>query len=231
MFHTAASIPDRIVRYGGCLAAVALAVWSILDTTKPTVVEGLVTVAFFGVFAFGFTAVTGRSVAVTAVALAIGGGVGVLAAVLPGLVFMLRPPVPRSGGWVFAVVAAACVAAAAGVLTAGVAGRRGRIRWRDTMFSGLLAAVVAALLTCSVVVVMARYGPERWVPRMVSHAITPAERLAERRQLAGEPYLPVLLVGMVLALTLGVLALRRGRVRARPVTPAGAPQQIELGEV
>jgi hypothetical protein len=121
------------------------------------------------------------------------------------------------------VVAAACLVAAGAV-----AARPGAFRPWDTVFSGLLAAVVAALLICVVVVVMARFGPPRWVPPMVSHALTPAARLAERRDLAGEPYLPALTVGIVLAITLGVLALRRARP---PVTPTGEPRQIELGEV
>ncbi len=225
MFHTAASTPAWIVRFGGCLVVGALAVSTLITT--PTLVEGLFAVAFFGVFAFGFTAVTGRSAAVAAVAIAAGGSVGVLAAVVPGLVFMLWPPVPRPGGWAFAVVVAACVVAA-GV----VAARLGGFRLWDTVFSVLLTAVVAALLIWLVMVVMVQFGPERWVPRIGSAALTPAARLDERRQLAGEPYLRVLLVGSVLALTLGVLALRRGRVRTTPpVTPADRPGQIELGEV
>jgi hypothetical protein len=49
---------------------------------------------------------------------------------------------------------------------------------------------------------------------MASHALTPADRLTERRHLSAEPYLLVLLLGAVLALMLGVLALRsRGRGR------------------
>ncbi len=227
MFHTAASTPAWIVRFGGCgcLVVGALVVSTLITT--PTPIAGLFVVAFFGVFAFGFTAVTGRSAAVAAVAIAAGGCVGVLAAVVPGLVFMLWPPVPRSVGWAFAVVVAACVVAA-GV----VAARLGGFRLWDTVFSVLLTAVVAALLIWLVMVVMVQFGPERWVPRIGSAALTPAARLDERRQLAGEPYLRVLLVGSVLALTLGVLALRRGRVRtASPVTPADRPRQIELGEV
>ena len=67
---------------------------------------------------------------------------------------------------------------------------------------------------------------------MVAHALTPAARLAERRHLAGEPYLSVLMAGLVVAMTLGVLALRRGRLRTMPsVPPTGASRQIELGEV
>jgi hypothetical protein len=67
---------------------------------------------------------------------------------------------------------------------------------------------------------------------MVSHALTPAAWLGERRQLAGEPYLSVLLVGVVSALALGILALRRRPVRtAPPAMQAEPPRQIELGEV
>jgi hypothetical protein len=224
MFHTAANTPAWIVRGAGCLVVGALVVYTLITMSG---LDALLSVAFFGVFAFGFTAVTGRSAAVAAVALAAGGSVGVLAAVVPGLGFMLWPPVPHSGSWAFAVVGAAG-AVAAGV----VAARLGGFRLWETVFSGLLGAVVAALLIWLVVVVMARFGPERWVPPMRSGALTPAARLSERRELAGEPYLTGLLVGMGLALTLGVLALRRGRIRTRPpVSPADRPGQIELGEV
>jgi hypothetical protein len=43
-------------------------------------------------------------------------------------------------------------------------GRLGGLRLRGMVLSGLLAAVVAALLICIVVVMMAQFGPERWVP-------------------------------------------------------------------
>ena len=44
--------------------------------------------------------------------------------------------------------------------------------------------------------------------------------------------LSVLMAGLVVAMTLGVLALRRGRLRTMPsVPPTGASRQIELGEV
>ena len=224
MFHTAASTPAWIVRGAGCLAVGALMVSAQITMSG---LDAVLSVAFFGVFAFGFTAVTGRSAAVAAFALGTGGSVGVLSAVVPGLVFMLWPPIPHSGQWALAVVGAASVVAA-GV----VAARPGGFRLWETVFSGLLAAAVAALLIWLVVVVMAQFGPERWVPQTRSGALTAAGRLSEQRELAGEPYLSALSVGMGLALTLGVLALRRGRVRTRPpVSPAVLPRQIDLGEV
>jgi ABC-type uncharacterized transport system permease subunit len=144
---------------------------------------------------------------------------------------MLRPPVPASIGWAFVVVAAA-MATAAVVTAAVVTARRGGPRLVEPVLSGLLAAVVAALVIEPVVATMLRFGPDSWVPRMTSYALTPAAQLAERRHLSAEPYLLVSLLGAALALMLGVLALRtRGRVRTIPPDrPVDRPRHIELGE-
>ena len=98
--------------------------------------------------------------------------------------------------------------------------------------SGVLAGVIAALLLGPAVVAMAQFGPESWVPQMASHALTPAARLAERRHLTGEPYLLVLLLGAVLSLILGILALnvRKWAGTTRPMQPVDGPRQIELGD-
>jgi len=187
----------------------------------------LFVIAFFGVFVFAFTAVTRASAPVAPRAVAAGGIVGVVAGLGPAIVFMLWPPVPVSSGWAFAMVAAA------GLGAAGLGARLGRLRLVDAVLAGLLAAVIAALLIGSVVMLMLQFGPEGWVPPMVSPALTPAARLGERRDLAGEPYLLVLLLGALLALLLGVLTLRaRRRVRAAsPVASVDGSRYIELGEV
>jgi hypothetical protein len=208
---------------GGCLTAGVLAVGFLAGASRN---EAPFVIALFGVFIFGFVAVTRRRVPVAPGAITAGGIVGVLAALVPAVAFMLRPPVPASTGWAFVALAAAMAAAVA------VSGLRGGFRFFNAVLSGLLAAVVAALLIAPVVGTMAQFGPESWVPRMESHALTPAARLAERRDVAGEPYLLVLLFGAVLAVLLGVLALRtRDRVRATPRRrPVDGPGHIELGE-
>jgi hypothetical protein len=224
MLGIAANKPAQILFAGGCLIAGALSVDVLVKASR----DGApYVIAVFGLFMFAFIAVTRRSVPVAPGAITAGGTVGVTAALIPAQVLMLWPPVPRSSEWAWVVVAAAMVAAT--VFTALRSGHR----FIDAVLSGLLAAVVAALLTGPVVAAMLRFGPESWVPQMESHALTPAAGLAERRSLAGEPYLFVLLPGAVLALILGVLALStRRRVRtALLVRPVDGPRQIELGEV
>jgi hypothetical protein len=78
------------------------------------------------------------------------------------------------------------------------------------------------------VALLASVGPESWVPRMTSHALTPAARLAERRQLAAEDYLPTLLIGDLLAVVLGIVVLQLRTWRRRPAAPAGPALPIEL---
>jgi hypothetical protein len=224
MLGVAANRPAQILFAGGCLMAGALSVAFLVKASR----DGApYVIAVFGLFVFAFIAVTRRSVPVAPSAITAAGIVGVAAALIPALVVMLWPPVPRSSQWALVVVAAAMVAATA--LTA----LRSGVRFFNAVLSGLLAAIVATLLIGPVVAAMVRFGPESWVPQMESHALTPAAQLAERRSLAGEPYLFVLLLGAVLALVLGVLALStRARVRTpRPVRPVDGPRQIELGEV
>jgi hypothetical protein len=224
MLGVATNRPAQILFAGGCLIAGGLSVVLLVKASR----EGApYVIAVFGLFMFAFIAVTRRSVPVAPSAIAAGGIVGVTAALIPALVLMLWPPVPRSSEWALVVVAAAMVAAAVSTAL-----RRG-YRFFNAVLSGLLAAIVAALLIGPVVAAMVRFGPESWVPQMESHALTPAAQLAERRSMAGEPYLFVLLLGAVLALILGVLALStRGRVRtALPVRPVDGRRQIELGEV
>jgi hypothetical protein len=224
MLGVAANRPAQILLAGGCLGAAALAVDSLVEVPlggAPYVI------AVFGLFVFAFVVVTRRSVPLPAAAVATGGICGLGAALLPALVFMVRPPIPRSGEWALVLVGVAMVAAAVGTAW------RGGFRFVNAVLSGLLAAVVATLLLGPIMAAMLRFGPDRWVPRMESHALTPAARLAERRSLAGEPYLFVLLLGAALALILGVLALRtRRRARtAQPLRHVGRPGHIELGEV
>jgi hypothetical protein len=224
MLGIATNRPAQILFAGGCLVAGTLAVDFLVNASR----EGApYIIAVFGLFLFGFVAVTRRSVPVGPSALAAGGIGGVAAALIPALVLMLWPPVPRSSAWVWAWLLVA--AAAAAVFTMLYSGSG----FFNAAVAGLLAAVVAALLIGPVMAAMLGFGPRSWVPQMESHALTPAARLAEQRSLAGEPYLFVLLIGAVLALNLGVVALStRKRVRTPlPVRPVDGPRQIELGEV
>jgi hypothetical protein len=226
MLSAASNTPARVVRIGGYLTAGALAGCTLATGSGE---EVPFVIALFGAFAFAFTSVTGRAAPVSSRAIAAGGIAGVSAALGPAIVFMLWPPIPASGRWALVVVVAA--AAVAAWLT----GFRslGGFSPRDSVFAGLLAAVVAGLLIAPVLLVMGQFGPARWVPPTVSHALTPAARLAERRDLAGEHYLSVLLLGALLAVLLGALALRaRGRIRTSPpVRRSAGPRQIDLGEI
>jgi hypothetical protein len=215
MLSIAANRPARVLVVGGCLlagAAYAEFLIKALRDGAPFVV------AIFGLYIFAFVAVTRASVPVPSATIAVGGLAGLTAVLVPAVVLMLRSPVPRSSAWALVVVGAALVAPAV------VTPLRRRARPVDAVVSGLLSGVIAALLIGPVVTAMAQFGPESWVPRMVSHALTPAARLAERRDLAGEPYLLISLLGAVLALVLGVLALSL----REPARRAPAVRTIEM---
>jgi hypothetical protein len=219
MLHVAPHWPARILRVCGVLVP---ALWAAGELVRSSDGAPFV-IALFATFGFAFAAVTARSMPVTPRAITTGAVVGVSAALAPALLLVIWPPVPATGDWAFGVVAIAAV----------VAARLGDLRAVDRTISGLLAATISAFLIMPVLAVMAKVGPESWVPRTLSHALTPAARLAERRDLAAEPYLAVLLIGAVLAVLLGALVTRtRGGTRvAPPARLVDGPRPIELGEV
>ena len=226
MLAIASNASARVVRIGGYLAAGAFAGWSLATSSGDEVPFVIV---LCGAFVFAFTAVTGRAAPVSSRAIAAGGIAGVSAGLGPAIVFMLRPPIPASGRWALVVVVAATAVAA---LLAGFRSLGG-FHPIDGVFAGLLAAVIAGLLIAPLLSVMAQFGPARWVSPTGSDALTPAARLGERRDLVGQHYLSLLLLGAVRAVLLGVLALRsRGRIRTSPpVRGSAGSRQIDLGEI
>lgn len=208
----------RAVRVVGVLVVLALLLLSLLSPGQGSTP---VLIVILAVYVFGFVAVTSHLAPVPAVAIAIGSLTGVAATALVTALFIAHPPAPSSDGWALALVALTAVVA--GAVTA-----RRHNPPSAVVVAALLAAVIVALLVPMIVSVLATVGPESWVPRMTSHALTPAARLAERRDLAGDDYLRTFLDGDVLALTLGVVSLWLRRWSRRPAEPAGPARTIEL---
>jgi hypothetical protein len=121
-------------------------------------------------------------------------GVGTAAAALWLGVVVSIPPVPGS-------IALAVVFVAAGAAVSLWLTRAPVMASASAMSSALLITIVAWALTT--------YGPERFVPASVDRAADP---LLESRIEAPDPYVALLAIGALLAVT--VIVVRRGRVVA-----------------
>lgn len=113
-----------------------------------------------------------------------------------------------TGAPILGAVAAAYLAAFL-VLTAH--STAGRVLWAALAGTGQRliavggAGMVGALLLVSTVITLSAYAPARLIPDLASHALSPAEDLAQSRSEIQDPYVGLLVVGGVLAL-LPVLA-------------------------
>ncbi|HEY0494600.1 MAG TPA: hypothetical protein VGD48_02590 [Kutzneria sp.] len=124
-------------------------------------------------------------------------GVGIAAATLWLGVVVLIPPVPGS-------IALAVVFVAAGAAVSLWLTREPVMALASAMSSALLITTVAWALTT--------YGPERFVPALVDRGSGAADPLLESRIEAPDPYVALLAIGALLAVT--VIAIRRGRIVA-----------------
>jgi len=149
--------------------------------------------------------------------LVVGGGAGLVAAALWGVTVWLAPPVPGNAALATTVVFTAV--AAAGWL------RRGR--------SGVVAALTAGFVGAWAIVtaldVMMPLVPDRWVPRIVTVAMTPADNLSQSRIETVDPYIALLFLGTLMGLALVVALLPRVHRRLAtwllpPVHPSPVPQ-------
>jgi hypothetical protein len=147
----------------------------------------------------------------------VGAGAGLLGtAVWLGTV-ALAPPVPGNALGATALVLVSM--AAAGWLA------RHRARWTAVLAAGAVGSwsVVAA------VVILLRVVSDRWVPSIVTQAMTPADNVRESRIETVDPYVGLGFLGLVLTLGLVValqpgLARRIGHWLVPPVGSAPAPQ-------
>lgn len=111
------------------------------------------------------------------------------------------------------------VIAAAGIGAAAVAGRRDGEVSSDAL-AGLLSATLTAQLVISVADIMFHLGPDTWIPDAGPGPLTPQDRLEQNRVEAIDPYVSVMFVGALVALTLVIVALRRRAPASTELTPA-----------
>jgi hypothetical protein len=161
------------------------------------------------IYMVAFVTMTARGSAARIQALAIGGGCGIAAAVVYLLPVLVRPPLPVSNGWAIAAVAAAACAATL----------IGRGRADQRLVAALSAVTVAALLISVSVDGLLQFFP-RWVPDTSPANVPAADRLANNRAGAEDPYFAVLLLGCLLAAALSIVILVTRRPRPEP---AGSP--------
>ena len=144
---------------------------------------------------------------------AVGGAAGVGAAALWGASVALAPPVP--GDAVVATLAVFSAMAVAGWL------RRGR----SGIVAALTAGWVGSWLSFAAVDVLMRLVPDRWVPSIVTQAMSPAANVRESRIEAVDPYVALLVLGALTGAALVVALLPRvhRRLLAWVVPPVPAP--------
>jgi hypothetical protein len=148
-------------------------------------------------------ALTSRRAAVTARGLTVGVAAAAGAAGTWVALQFAFPPLPAGvGGAGFAV---GCGVAAA------VLARAGRL-------AAMSVAVLAPLLVFTGVVVLSSYGPGRLIPDLVPAALTPAADLAESRIEIQDPYVAMLFLACLAAMTLTCTAI----VTARPAATMAA---------
>jgi hypothetical protein len=112
------------------------------------------------------------------------------------LVVALVPPVPANAALALLLLASAMVVAA------------GRLRTRRDVVSALTAGVVTAAGTVTAVVVLMPRVPDRWVPPVVTVALTPADNLAQSRIETVDPYVLIGFLGVVMLACVATLTLR-----------------------
>jgi hypothetical protein len=97
--------------------------------------------------------------------------------------------------------------------------------WREGALSsppltGLLSATMTAQIVISVADIMFHLGPDTWIPDAGPGPLTPQARLEQNRIEAIDPYVSVLFLGAMVALTLVIVALWRRAPASTESTPA-----------
>jgi hypothetical protein len=150
-------------------------------------------------YLLGFLAVTARRSPATPRALTAGIVTGTAGAALwTGTTFAL-PPVPANVGFAFVAIVAAMAAAAS--LTA----RRGNGELGgQAALAALCAGATTALLVVLAVGLIASFGAPWLIPDLAPAALTRADDLAQSRVEIEDPYVAILFVGWLIAVTQAV---------------------------
>jgi hypothetical protein len=205
-------------RAGGHLL-VAAAVWLIVEEFRLARVgledkagSGMpILTCALGLYLAGFVAVTARASGISARVVTIAGVSGATGAAFFAVPVLLRPPIPPDNGWALLVLLVTGCAAAA--VTAWRAGDRGV----PSLVAGMAAAAVAALVVFVVAIGLMRLPS--WVPDVGPANVPAADRLANSRAGAEDPYYGVLLLGALLSLAVTAVALavrRAARTSGEP---------------
>lgn len=203
----------RLVRAGGGLlvAAMAGSVLASMPGKGNPGEQARVGVPVFTVLLTGclvaFLALTARRSASGGFGLAIGAGAGVAGAAAWTLIVFAAPPIPVSLGAALTVVVVA--ASLANIVASRREGASGQV------LAAMSAALISSLLIVVAVVLLAGYGPDRLIPDLVPAALSPADDLANSRIEIEDPYVGLLAVAFLLAVTLSVTSLVTRRPAAR----------------
>jgi hypothetical protein len=215
----------RMVRALGFVLA-GLAVWGVLvefwynrdpSTANPGVAERASTgtpamTVLFAIYLAGFLAATRHGSPLRGADLLRGTGFAIAAVVVWVGGAILVPSASAAIG--------VAVMAAAGIGAAVSGGRNGELS--SAALAGLLSATITAQIVVSVADIMFHLGPDTWIPDAGPGPLTPQDRLEQNRVEAIDPYVSVLFLGAMVALTLMIVALRRRAPASTELTPATA---------
>ncbi|WP_140737361.1 hypothetical protein [Pedococcus bigeumensis] len=185
------------------------------DTTERVTTGIPVVTVLLAAHLIGIQAVTARPTSTGGRGLGAGAAFGLGAAGVWLLVVAVRPPVPGNAGLATLLVFAAVVGAG---YWSRRAGRVGAALTAGTI--GSLSIVVSVGSLMSLV-------PDRWVPQIVTVAMTPAANVSESRIETADPYVALLLLGAVCGAVLVItfvpgLARRLERLFEVPASQAPA---------
>ncbi len=160
-------------------------------------------------------AATSRRAALDARALAVGGAVAAVTGAAFLVPVLLSPPLPVSSGW---ALLAPVAAGAAALLIA-----RNRFPGpRPAAIAVLCAVALTAVLLAATVECVLEFSAH-WVPDTSPVNVAAADRLANNRLGAEDPYLRVLGLGFLASLALAGLTVRGGRARDGALSSRGTP--------
>lgn len=215
----------RVVRAGGyaiigaqvLLIINAFRAWPTANPHEATTTGVPVYTVVMTIYTVALLSMTGRRSPIGMRTLAISAVLGLAAALAWFVPILFQPALPTSS---YPAVLAVMVAATAAALAAAWRASRSE----EHLTATLCAATVAALMIVVLANGLLQLFP-RWVPDIGGSAFPPylsaADRLAENENYAQDPYIPVLLLGCLLAsaLSMVVASIRRQR-HFEPTDPA-----------
>jgi len=199
----AGSVPARMVRIAGTGLAGLGTVGVVLgfgqggDPAERASAGVPIYAVVLAIYFVAFLAATRRESGLGPRAIVTGAALGLLAAALFAVAVAVLPPGVVPVAYLLVVGAAV----GAGWLAGPADGR---------LLAGLLAIVTACEAVFFVAVVLFRYGPAAWAPYAGAGPLTPAAQVGQNRAEAVDPYVGLLVVGALVAVTLvgGVLTFR-----------------------